>query len=98
MNLGLIDEYKFESLTGFELGSARLLSMNSIHYSTKAARLVGKNRLFLYFKLFLIFLVFLGGLKTIFRNKIRLIKSIEIFPKFFDLKKNLALKNSVFTF
>ena len=31
---------------------------------------------------------FLGGLKTIFRNKIRLIKSIEIFPKFFDLKKN----------
>ena len=39
------------------------------------------------FQLCLILVVFCGGLKRIFRNKIRLIKSIEIFPKFFDPKK-----------
>ena len=89
---------KFVSLTGFELGSARLLSMNAIHYTTDTVNSVGKNGLFLYFKLCLILVVFCGGLKTIFRNKIRLIKSIEIFANFLTPKKFFDLKKFTFYF
>ena len=63
--MGLIDENKFESLTGFELGPARLLSMNVIHYTTKAASSVGKKDYFCISN-FTNFFVFMGGIEKDF--------------------------------